>query len=83
MDLLVAKTKIGRVLYRGPSRLVSNVAALDNLNFWLHSVHVNAKNAPIIVACTKLDLVGDDEAEAQVARLKKKMKGIQACITFA
>ena len=51
----------------------------ENLDFWLNSIHSGAPSAPILVVCTKLDLVGETVSEAQrdarVAAIEASIRG--------
>jgi GTPase SAR1 family protein len=66
-----------------PGALVDEAAAddnfamnqLENIHFWLNSIHAQAPNAPIIVVGSKTDLVDEQTRSARVAAMEQTFVG--------
>ena len=47
----------------------------ENLEFWLNLIHARAPGAPIIVVCTKMDLVDDETCRQRFAVIRASFDG--------
>jgi hypothetical protein len=63
-----------------PEDAVFGMTHGENLEFWLNSIHSRAPRAPILLVCTKLDLVPDGIPEHGIAPITaaKKKARVQA-----
>ena len=66
-------------LLEDPEHQVSGMTHGENLGFWLNSIHSGAPEAPILLICTKADLVSgtvsESEKEARVVAVRASLKG--------
>ena len=53
----------------------ADMTHLENLTYWLNSIHAQAPNAPVLIVGTKADLVDEETRQARVAEVERSFEG--------